>query len=157
MRAGLIGAALATALLGGAATARDVPQGGLTQAEIAAWVQAKGYSTEVITDSNGSTHIRAMIDGLKYGFYMFDCKDGRCGSVQFSVGWATHGKFNIGDINRWNRDRRWCRGYFDSTNDPWVEMDVDLTPAATYELLDDEFATYKGCISGFQEFYPVTK
>lgn len=84
---------------------------------------------------------------------MFDCKDDRCGSFQFSVGFATHGKFDVSHMNDWNRDSRWCRGYFDNVNDPWIEYDIDLTPGGTYELLDDEFATYRNSVSRFVKQY----
>ena len=57
------------------------------------------------------------------------------------------------DMNEWNRDNRWARGYYDSVNDPWVEYDVDLTPGGTYELLDDEFATWRSTLTRFMTHY----
>jgi hypothetical protein len=153
MRAGLIGLVLATTLLGGAASARDIPAGGLTLAELNAWMQSKGHAPEVVPDKDGTSHLRTVIGGVKCGLYLFDCIGGRCGSIQFSAGWTANGKFDVSKMNQWNRDKRWCRGYFDATNDPWVELDIDLTPGDSYELLDDEFKVYQLCVRDFSAMY----
>ena len=162
MRAGLIGAgvALSAALFAGVAQATPIPDDGVTMSEMTAWLQGQGFHTEEERSSDTSvsgvaaTHLVFDYEGVKVGLYLFDCKAGRCGSVQFAVGWATHGRFDTTQMNRWNRDKRWCRGYFDAENDPWLEMDVDLTPGGTYELLNDDFATYKNaCIGPFKQMY----
>ncbi len=161
MRAGFIAAAsLAASLFAGAAQATPIPDSGLTIAEAAGWLQGQGYASRQETSAGSApadvapTHLVFDYEGVKIGLYLFDCKAGRCGSVQFAAGWATHGKFDTRQMNTWNRDKRWCRGYFDSENDPWVEMDVDLTPGGSYELLNDDFATFKNaCLSGFRQMY----
>jgi hypothetical protein len=154
MRMRMLGAvALALTLISGAAVARDIPADGLTIDDVVAWLQSAGYQTELIPDKDGTSHIRSAIGGVRLGVYMFDCKNGRCGSLQFSAGWATHGKFDVTHMNDWNREQRWARGYFDAENDPWVELDADLTPGGTYELLNDEFAIYKKAVSNFTARY----
>jgi hypothetical protein len=155
MRTVVTGAvAAALLLIPAVAAANDLPTGGLTLDETSSWLQGQGYSPERITGNDGSVHLRIMIDGLKFGVYLFDCKaDAHCGSLQFSVGWNTHGKFNISQMNTWNRDKRWCRGYYDSENDPWVEHDVDLSPGGTYELLRDEFGIFHQCVTDFKAMY----
>lgn len=146
-------ALLVSTCLSAAASARDLPQGGFTIDDVVAWLQSKGYKALVVTGSDGSQHVSSASDGVDFGVYMFDCNAGRCGSIQFSSGFATHGKFDTSQMNTWNRDKRWCRGYFDSENDPWVEYDVDLTPGGTYELLDDEFATWRKMLGLFVTQY----
>src|SRR5208282_5567130 len=126
---------LALALMSATASARDIPVAGLSIQDVVTWLQGIGYTTEIVADKDGSSHIRSNYNGVKVGVYMFDCKNAVCGSLQFSAGWATHGKFDISQMNSWNRDKRWCRGYYDAENDPWVEKDVDLTPGGSYELL----------------------
>ena len=155
MRAGLFTAgALAAALFAGGANATPIPDGGLTRAEVASWLQGQGYASEPVADKDGTQHLLFMYQAAKVGVYMYDCSGDRCGSLQFSVGWATHGKFDISQMNRWNRDKRWCRGYFDDVNDPWVERDVDLTPGGSYEMLKDElFDVFKNCIINFKAMY----
>jgi hypothetical protein len=159
MRAGLglklLAAGAAALLLSaapGAASARDIPSSGLTIEDVVAWLQDAGYKAEIVQDSNGQ-HVSSSESGTKFGVYMFDCKGERCGSIQFAAGFSTHGSFDISKMNKWNREKRWARGYYDSVNDPWVEMDVDLTPGGTYELLDDNFATWKTSLAGFTAMY----
>jgi hypothetical protein len=151
----LAAAALAFASVSGAAAARDIPIGGVTSDDIMAWLQAKGFVARPVTDSKGAVHVSFTLEGSNVGVYFFDCTDNRCGSLQFAAGWAAHGKFDTTQMNRWNRDNRWCRGYFDAENDPWIEMDVDLTPGGSYELLDDEFATFKKSLVNFKSLYSL--
>lgn len=142
-------------LMATAAPARDIPAGGLTIEDVVRWLQAKGYTVNVVTESDGKQHVSSMLGNVKFGVYMFDCvsEGGLCASLQFSAGFATHGKFDTSQMNAWNRDKRWCRGYFDTENDPWVEYDVDLSPGGTYEMLDDEFATYQKMLDLFVKQY----
>jgi hypothetical protein len=153
----LAAAALALPLIGlsGAAAARDIPAGGLTIGEVVTWLQGEGYKAQIITGDDGKQHVSSESSGIKFGVYVFDCKADRCGSFQFSAGFATHGKFDTSQMNKWNRDKRWCRGYFDSVNDPWVEEDVDLSPGGTYEMMDDEFTVFKNCMDGFTTMYSL--
>jgi hypothetical protein len=146
--------ALALTLMCGAAEARDMPAGGLTIDDVVAWLQSGGYKAEVTSDNNGK-HVESASGGTNFGVYMYDCKDDRCGSIQFAAGWQTHGNFETGRMNEWNRANRWARGYYDSSNDPWLEMDVDLTPGGTYELLNDELATWNTTLAHFVQFYSL--
>jgi len=155
-------AAVSAALFAGVAQAAPIPDTGLTLSEVAGWLQGQGYkpreepSTDTSAPGVAASHLEFDYDGVKVGAYLFDCKEGRCGSLQFATGWATHGKFDTSQMNRWNRRKRWCRGYFDSENDPWIEMDVDLTPGGSFELLDDNFATYRNaCIGQFRRMYDL--
>lgn len=133
--------------------AADIPSGGVTLSEATAWLSGQGYAAEAITDSDKTQHLRFMLHDVKVGVYFFDCANSRCASIQFSSGWATHGKFDTAKMNTWNRDKRWCRGYFDSTNDPWVEYDVDLSPGGTYESLKDQLNVFESCVTNFKTMY----
>ncbi len=148
-----IAAALALALVSATAQAGPIPTSGFAVNDVVNWLHGAGYTTEVVPDKDGLSHVRSSYNGVKVGVYMFDCKNGQCGSIQFSAGWATNGKFDISQMNRWNRDKRWCRGYYDAENDPWVEKDVDLTPGGSYELLNDEFQIFRKCVDNFREMY----
>lgn len=149
-------AVLVLMLLPTNALAEDIPSGGLTMNEIVTWLQSQSYTTEIVPDTDGTKHVRVYYKGLKLGVYAFDCRGGdRCGSLQFSVGWAMHGRFDVSRMNEWNRDKRWCRGYFDRVNDPWVEEDVDLTPGGTYEMLNDSLALFRQCVDNFTSMYTI--
>jgi hypothetical protein len=135
------------------ASARDIPAVGFTIDDVVTWLQSSGHSTQVVTGSDGKRHVSTSIGGVGFGVYMFDCKEDRCGSIQFAAGLASHGRFDISRMNEWNTKQRWGRGYYDSSNDPWVQMDVDLTPGGTYELLDDELATWNTTLAKFVAVY----
>jgi hypothetical protein len=151
----LAAAALIGVMVCGAAQAAGLPSGGLTRSEVSAWLAGQGYVAQEKASDDGSVHLTSSYGGVNVGVYMFDCKGDRCGSLQFSSGWATHGKFDTSQMNAWNRDKRWCRGYFDSVGDPWVEHDVDLTPGGTYELLGDEFQIFRKCVDDFRAKYSL--
>jgi hypothetical protein len=148
-------AALALTLVPATVFARPIPNAGLSIQDAAAWLKSIGYTTEMVPDKDGTSHIRSNYNGVKVGVYMFDCKNSICGSLQFSAGWSTNGKFDTSQINGWNRDKRWCRGYYDAENDPWVEKDVDLTPGGSYELLADEFQVFRKCVDNFKAMYSL--
>jgi hypothetical protein len=144
--------ALLLVAMSGAATAKDLPSGGVTIDDVVKWLQGAGYRAEIQTGDDGSKNVYSSADGRNFHIYLYDCKDGRCGSLQFSTGFDTKGAFSADKMNDWNRDSRWARAYVDKSNDPWVEYDVDLTPGGTYELLDDEFGTWRGALGRFYKF-----
>jgi hypothetical protein len=131
----------------------SIPAAGVTIDDLVSWLKNSGHEAEVVTASNGVRHVTTLTGTVDVGIYLFDCKEGHCGSIQFAAGFATHGKFDVSRMNEWNTKQRWARGYYDSTNDPWIEMDVDLTPGGTYELLDDEFATWNSALANFMALY----
>jgi hypothetical protein len=154
------GLALAAALClaPAAASARDLPTGGMTLADVQTWLQGRGLNAAIQTASDGKQHVEVTsAKDPNFGVYLFDCKAERCGSLQFSGGFVTHGAFPAGTLNNWNRDKRWGRAYSDSSNDPWVEMDVDLTPGGVYELLDDNLDTWGPILRAFATYIRWTK
>lgn len=145
-------AASGLAMLSSPAHARDIPAAGLSVEDVVAWLQNAGLGATVDTADDGSRSVKSSSDGHTFHVYMFDCKEGRCGSLQFSAGFDTKGAFNPVKMNDWSRDKRWSRAYVDKVNDPWVEYDVDLTPGGTYELLDDELGIWRRELVEFTKF-----
>jgi len=138
------------------AAANDLPAGGMTIEEVSKWLKDAGYKGDIITTKTGSRVVASGADGWTWKIYFFDCEtDGRCGSIQFAMGLVTKGAFNTEKMNDWSRDNRWARAYVDNVNDPWLEYDVDLTPGGTYELLNDEFATWRTMVKRFHTFLGV--
>jgi hypothetical protein len=151
MRHAIVAGALALALgISSAADAKDIPSGGVTWQDVTAWLQAAGYQAKLQGSGTGQ-NILSSADGSPFHIYLYDCKNGHCGSLQFSEGFDTKGAFNAAKMNDWNQHNRWGRAYVDKTNDPWIEMDCDLTPGGTYELLNDEFATWRMTLRNFRK------
>jgi hypothetical protein len=139
-------------LISGAAGAKNLPAGGMTIAEIAKWLQGEGYKAEVRSDKS-EKYLESSADGQNFQIYQYDCdKAKRCGSFQFQIGYDTKGSFSPDKVNDWNKENRWVRVYADKVNDPWVELDVDLTPGGTFELLDDEFGVWRMSLGHFHKF-----
>ena len=146
-----LAAALACIVSSTGAEARDLPSGGLTMAEFAYWLKAGGAPVQVQTN-DGRASVVSAANGQAFHVYFFDCKQDRCGTIQFSAGFDTKGRFNAGTINDWNRDNRWARAYVDKANNPWLEYDVDLTPGGSFELLKDQLDIWTGALWNFRKF-----
>lgn len=145
-------AGLAVAAFSTAALAKDLPATGMTAEDVEKWLQTEGYQAKIVTGDNGQQTITSASDGVNFHVGFYDCKGARCGSIQFYAGFDTKGKLDPNKMNEWNQKQRWARAYVDKTNDPWLEMDVDLTPGGTYELLGDEFATWRSVLAHFKTF-----
>ena len=145
--------ALTMAFASNVALAKDLPPGGFTVEDVAKWLQGAGYKAEIQTAKDGSSNVYSASDGVGFHVYMYDCKNGpRCGSIQFSVGFDTKGAWTAGKMNSWNSGNRWVRSYVDDANDPWVEMDVDLSPGGSWENLNDEFAVWRDMLGRFKQY-----
>jgi hypothetical protein len=137
------------------ASMHPIPEGGFTIEDIVAWLQSEGYSAKVVPDGDGESHIVTNTQGSPCNIFPNDFKDGRYASFGLATGYATNGKFDISRINEWNTNNRWTRAYYDSVNDPWLVMDIDLWPGGTYESLRDQFAAYNNTLARFITKYDL--
>ena len=133
----------------------EIPEGGLTIEEVAAWLEGEGYAVKFITGDSGKRHIETNTQGFPLNIVPGDCNGERCASLEFGSGFATHGKFDVSQLNSWNYDNRWCRAFYDSENDPWLKMNIDLWPGGTYESLKDRFATWNRTLGRFIAKYSL--
>jgi putative sensory transduction regulator/zinc ribbon protein len=132
---------------------RAIPDGGLTIEEMAAWLEGEGYAVKFVTGESGKRHIETNAQGSPINIFFGDCKGERCAALEFAAGFSTHGKFDISQINGWNYDNRWCRAYYDGDKDPWLKMNIDLSPGGTYEALSDRFEIWNRTLGRFIEKY----
>lgn len=144
------GFAMALALATTPARAQAFPRGGITLAEMAQWLRTNGYQEQSVRLQNGRVALRTAAGG--YGFYIhfYDCNGGpRCASLQFRVGFSTHGRYGLARENTWNGSHRWAYVHTDIRDDPWLTMDVDLYPGGNCQLLGDEFGIWRHVLNGF--------
>ena len=130
---------------------RAIPDGGLTIEEMAAWLEGEGYAVKFVTGESGKRHIETNSQGSPINIFFGDCKGERCAALEFAAGFSTHGKFDVSQINGWNYDNRWCRAYYDGDKDPWLKMNIDLSPGGTYEALSDRFEIWNRTLGRFIE------
>jgi hypothetical protein len=138
-----------------AAELHPIPDGGLTIEEVAAWLQNEGYAVDFVTGESGKRHIVTKTQGSPLNIFLGDCKGERCASLEFATGYGTHGQFDISQINAWNYDNRWCRAYYDDVKDPWLRMNVDLSPGGTYEALSERLAIWNRTLGRFIANYSL--
>jgi len=132
-----------------------IPDGGFTIEDLVAWLQSEGYSAKVVTGNDGERHIVSNTQGSPCNIFLHDCKGERAASLGLATGYATNGKFDISQMNEWNSNNRWCRAYYDSINDPWLVMDIDLWPGGTYESLRDQFGAWNNTLARFINKYSL--
>jgi Putative bacterial sensory transduction regulator len=157
----IITAALALAfvsqafVLDAGAQARSIPDEGMTFEDVAAWLREQGKEVTISQDSLGNKIIVTSTDGMKFSVYMFDCQNDRCGSLQFATGphASATGKLELERINEWNKTKRWARAYLNGPNSLWIEADFDLSPGSSYELLNDEMATWAKALAAIKPFF----
>jgi hypothetical protein len=144
--------AIATTTL---AQAKDIPSNGITFDDAVAWLKEQGHEAKISTDGAGNKNIETAAGGTRFGVYLLDCSNDHCGSIQFAANLPPSAKAPATKVNEWNRTKRWARAYLDGSNRLWLEFDADLTPGGTYELLEDELATWKKTLDAAKTFFDV--
>lgn len=132
-----------------------IPDGGLTMEEVVAWLQSGGYSAKVVTAESGKRHIISNSHGTPFDIFMPGCDGGRCASIELVVAFACKGRFDASRLNEWNSETAWCKAYYDSVNDPSLDMDIALSPGGTYESLNDQFLTWNRVMGMFIAKYDL--
>ncbi|HEY1802956.1 MAG TPA: YbjN domain-containing protein [Terracidiphilus sp.] len=132
-----------------------IPDGGLTMDEIVSWLQSGGYTAKVVAAENGKRHIVTNAHGTPFDIFTPGCESGRCASIEIVVSFSRKGKFNVSLLNEWNSDVPWCKAYYDTVNDPCLDMDIALSPGGTYESLNDQFATWTSVLGRFITKYDL--
>ena len=130
-----------------------IPEGGLTMEEVVAWLQSGGYFATVVTGDSGKRHIEISSQGTKFNIMTPGCQSGRCGSLELSFGFSSRGRFKVSQLNEWNSQIPWGKAYYDSANDPWLEMDIALWPGGTWEALNNRFAAWNSILGRFISTY----
>ena len=151
MKGRLILAALGVALLASPATAANLPTGGMTVQEVAAWLQKAGYKAE-LKGSGEDAYVASATDGVNFEINMYDCEKSRCASVQFQASFNLTDAMSPARANEWNTTKRYAKLYVDSEGDPYLQYDANVSPGGTYEALDDDFGVWRAMLGDFLEF-----
>lgn len=115
---------------------------------------AKQYGPASIgKDGEGDPIIRGTIKDTKYIIYFYGCVDGKdCDDILFYAGWERR-KDNISrtllEINKWNADTRYGKGYLDEEGDPCLEMVVNIDYGVSRKNLEDSFNWWEKATTSF--------
>jgi len=146
--AALLGLALSTPARAGA-----LPDGGVTAAEVAAVMQAKGLKAEIAKDKDGDPMIVSGVDGTTFRVLFYGCKStSRCAAIQFATGIDLPDGLTLETINDWNRKNRFGRAYLDEEMDPYLQMDMDLEHGATTEAVGANLDTWAVVLPAFKAY-----
>lgn len=154
MKLSTAAAALLVAFFAGAAEARDIPAGGLTYEEVAAWLRDSGFPAKVEPDPTtgaapDSRIVSSSVDGVNFDVYFYACSAGRCGSIQYAAGW-TSSPGSPDRIGAWNRDKRYIRAYT-TKGQYWAEYDVDVDPGS-YEQLAHSLVRWRQAVDDYKTY-----
>jgi hypothetical protein len=153
MKSVAIFAFTAAMVLGAApAMAKDIPAGGLTIQEMQQWLLNEGYRAQIKNYQDGDQYISSSAEGTNFTIDMYDCKNGRCASLQFESAFDLTNGISAAKVNEWNNTKRYARAVIDDQGDPSLRYDANLSPARTYEGFSDDFAIFRGFISDFKTF-----
>lgn len=133
--------------------ARDLPAGGMTSAEVAAWLRNASYPATVKPDPTtpGDEIISSSVDGINFDIYMYQCTSGRCKSLQYVAGWPASPNIATDRTNAWNRGHRFCRAYLTTGGSVYCEFDIDIDPGGTYEALDHSLVRWRAVVGDFKQ------
>lgn len=149
-----LGLLLPLALLWPAAGVAAEAKSGVSGPEMSRIMQDEGYQAKLTTDGDGDPQIESRMDGMTTYVQFYDCEQGRCGSLQFSVGLDLENGTTAKVVNAFNKQFRYGRVYLDDEQDPFLKFDFEVVHAdqarhvasqiETWELLLSEFARATG-------------
>lgn len=133
-------------LYAGQVLAKTYPDGGVTGEDIVADLKAGGYKASLGKDDNGNPMIDASFlagtTDIDYRVFFYDCKSGRCGSIQFFIGFDG----DTSKIGEWNATRRFARAYTPGDKKIRVEYDVDVERGANSEAIKNAADRFKALV-----------
>lgn len=102
------------------------PGRGITGAEVVSILQAEGYKAKLETDSDGDPIVRTAMQGVTASVLFYDCKDGRCGSLQLRAGLDLSKGVSLETVERFNHGFRYGSAYRDDEQDPFLKYDFEV-------------------------------
>jgi Putative bacterial sensory transduction regulator len=119
---------------------------------VVAAMQAGGYKAVLDKDSTGDPRINSAASGSNFVVNFYGCEKTRaCKTLTFYAGW-TGTKATVGDMNEWNKAKRFSRGYIDKDGDPVMEFDLDLDDGGMSQaLFIDNVEFWEASISAFKK------
>ncbi|MDR1080759.1 MAG: YbjN domain-containing protein [Deltaproteobacteria bacterium] len=104
----------------------------VTPQKFLALMLAEDLDAEIATDEDGLVTILWDLDGNRSVIMFYD----ESGSVLFRL--ATLGSVaDMDDINGWNRDKRFSRGFLDEDGSAVLELDLDFTGGVSEDRIRD--------------------
>jgi hypothetical protein len=98
-----------------------------------------GVPAKLTVDGVGDPLIEFRVNANEMQLYFYDCENNAdCLAVQFFSGYQVDDSVSLSDMNAWNADRRFARGYLTDDGAARIEMDVATSyhGIATEDFMD---------------------
>ncbi len=139
---------LAALLWPGTSIAAD--KAGLVSGEqVVRILQNAGYKAKLETDKDGDPAIQTKMSGVTVFVHFYDCKQGRCGSLQLSVGLDLEDGTTLAAVNKFNADYRYARAYLDDEKDPFLQFDFEVLHANHAEHIVSQIDMWEDLLGEF--------
>ena len=126
---------------------------GVSIQQIADILQEEGYKAQLDKDSQGDPLIRTKMGGLNVKVFFYLCsEEALCEDIQFSVGFDLEDGLSTAKVQKWNKEYRFAKTYLDDEDDPYLEIDLQLVPGGTPDLVKGYIATADSLISQFADY-----
>jgi len=99
---------------------------GISGPEVVSLLQEAGYRAKLSTDKDGDPKIETRMSGVNVFVTFYDCKQGRCGSLQFEVGLDLDEGSSLATVNAFNKEYRYARASLDDEMDPFLAFDFEV-------------------------------
>jgi hypothetical protein len=120
----------------------------ISVADLAKLLQDNGYRAKIVTNKD-QKYIVTGLQGVDVDVIFYDCKDDKCGAIQFAIFGKTD-KVNAQFANKWNLDWRYTKIALDTDGTFYMTMDMALDGGITtaniladLSLFDDSIARLK--------------
>lgn len=102
-----------------------------------------GLSPEYGRDRYGDPQIMFQMSGLFCRMNFFDCKQGRCGSIQLETALDLANGTTVQVMNEYNKTYRYGRMYLDEEMDPYLQFDFELPISHVEEYITSQLDTFE--------------
>lgn len=144
-----MGLLLAAALYGPATGAAAEAAAGITGAEMTRILQDAGYRAKLDKDDDGDPRIETRMSGVNVFVYFYDCKQDRCGSLQFAMAMDLEDGSTLEAMNRFNSSFRYVRAHLDNEMDPFLRFDFEVLHTARNEHILSQVDLWEDVLDEF--------
>lgn len=143
------GLLLAAALYCPVNSAAAADGAGITGAEMVRILQDAGYRAKLDKDEDGDPRIETRMAGLNVFVSFYDCRQERCGSLQFGVALDMEKGTTYEAMNGFNASYRYARAHLDDEMDPFLRFDFEVLHTARNEHILSQIDLWEDVVAAF--------
>lgn len=126
---------------------------GLTGEDLQSILQEAGYRAELTEDSTGDPLIRTGLDGTDVNIWFYNCSDGTCNNIRFTVGLNLTNGTTLERVNEYNEGYIFGTVTMDDENDPWLRLTHNVADGVTAENLEYVVGRYEAALRTFKDHF----